>query len=60
MIEKLGLPPRELAAWADALKRSLGCGGAVEGDAIAVQGDQRERVAKWLAANGVAKVTVAG
>lgn len=56
VIEKLGLPPRELAAWADALKRSLGCGGAVEGDAIAVQGDQRERVAKWLAAKGVGKV----
>jgi translation initiation factor 1 len=56
VIEKLGLPPRELAAWADALKRSLGCGGAVEGDAIAVQGDQRERVRKWLEAKGVAKV----
>jgi translation initiation factor 1 len=58
VIEKLALPPKELAAWADALKRSLGCGGAVEGDAIAVQGDQRERVAKWLAAKGVAKVTL--
>lgn len=56
VIEKLGLSPRELAAWADALKRALGCGGAVEGDAIAVQGDQRERVAKWLAAKGVGKV----
>lgn len=60
VIEKLALPPRELAAWADALKRSLGCGGAVEGDAIAVQGDQRERVRKWLEAKGVARVTVAG
>jgi len=56
VIEKLGLPPKDLAAWADALKRSLGCGGAVEGDAIAVQGDQRERVRKWLEAKGVAKV----
>ncbi len=56
VIEKLGLPPKELAAWVDALKRSLGCGGAVEGDAIAVQGDQRERVRKWLEAKGVAKV----
>jgi translation initiation factor 1 (eIF-1/SUI1) len=35
-------------------------GGAVEGDAIAVQGDQRERVRKWLEAKGVGKVTVAG
>jgi translation initiation factor 1 len=60
VIEKLALPPKELAAWADALKRSLGCGGAVEGDAIAVQGDQRERVRKWLESKGVGKVTVAG
>jgi translation initiation factor 1 len=60
LIEKLALPPKELAAWADALKRSLGCGGAVEGDAIAVQGDQRERVRKWLESKGVGKVTVAG
>jgi len=56
VIEKLALPPRELAAWADTLKRSLGCGGAVEGDAIVVQGDQRERVRKWLEAKGVGRV----
>jgi translation initiation factor 1 len=60
VIEKLALPPKELAAWSDALKRSLGCGGAVEDGAIVVQGDQRERVRKWLEAKGVAKVTVAG
>jgi translation initiation factor 1 len=58
VIEKLALPPKELAAWSDALKRTLGCGGAVEGDAIVVQGDQRERVRKWLEAMGVAKVIV--
>ncbi|HSM91506.1 MAG TPA: translation initiation factor [Anaeromyxobacteraceae bacterium] len=56
VIEKLALPPKELAAWADSLKRSLGCGGAVEEDAIVVQGDQRERVRRWLEAKGVAKV----
>lgn len=56
VIEKLALPPKELAAWADTLKRSLGCGGAVEEGAIVVQGDQRERVRKWLEAKGVAKV----
>jgi translation initiation factor 1 len=60
VIEKLSLPPKDLDAWADALKRSLGCGGAVEDGAIVVQGDQRERVRKWLEAKGVAKVTVAG
>jgi translation initiation factor 1 len=56
VIEKLGLAPRDLEAWADALKRSLGCGGSVEGDAIAVQGDQRDRVRKWLESKGVGKV----
>jgi translation initiation factor 1 len=57
VIEKLALPPRALAEWADALKRALGCGGAVEGAAIVVQGDQRERVRRWLEARGVRKVT---
>lgn len=56
VIEKLELAPAELARWADALKRALGCGGGVEGDAIAVQGDQRERAAKWLEERGVKKV----
>jgi len=59
VVEKLALPPAALAAWADDLKRSLGCGGGVEGEAIAVQGDQRERVRRWLEARGVRKVTVA-
>ncbi len=56
VVEKLELPPAELARWADALKRALGCGGGVEGDAIAVQGDQRDRVVKWLEGRGVKKV----
>lgn len=57
VVEKLDLDARALAAWSDALKRALGCGGGVEGDAIVVQGDQRERVARWLEARGVRKVT---
>jgi translation initiation factor 1 len=56
MVEKLGLEPAELARWAGQLKRSLGCGGGVEGEAIAVQGDQRDRVARWLEERGVRKV----
>ena len=56
VVEKLDLAPAELARWADALKRALGCGGGVEGGAIAVQGDQRDRVARWLEARGVRKV----
>lgn len=39
--------------WLGDLKRALGCGGAVEGDAIVVQGDQRERLSAWLASRGV-------
>jgi translation initiation factor 1 len=56
VVEKLGLSPAALAEWADALKRSLGIGGGVEGDAIVLQGDQRERTARWLEAKGVRKV----
>lgn len=56
VVEKLGLGPAELEAWLLDLKRSLGCGGAVEGDALVLQGDLRERVAARLEARGVKKV----
>lgn len=56
VVEKLALEPAELVRWADALKRSLGCGGGVEGEALVVQGDQRDRVARWLEERGVKKV----
>jgi translation initiation factor 1 len=58
VVEKLALPPATLEAWADALKRALGCGGSVEGDAIALQGDQRERARLWLEKRGVRRVTI--
>lgn len=58
VVEKLALSPEALRAWADELKRALGCGGAVEGDTIALQGDQRERARRWLEAKGVRKVTI--
>ncbi len=57
VVEKLGLPPAELTAWLLDLKRSLGCGGAVEGDALVLQGDLRDRAAARLEARGVKKVT---
>ena len=60
VIEKLGLAPAELAAWCSRLKQSLGCGGTVEGDAIVVQGDFRNRLPDVLSAMGVRSVTVAG
>ncbi|HET8733876.1 MAG TPA: translation initiation factor [Anaeromyxobacteraceae bacterium] len=57
VIERLDLPPDGLASWLLELKRSLGCGGGVEGDALVLQGDQRERAAAWLEDRGVRRVT---
>lgn len=58
LVEKLGLPAAALEAWLDEAKRALGCGGAIEDGALVLQGDQRERVARWLERRGVRKVTV--
>lgn len=58
VIEHLELPVEQRAEWLTALKTALGCGGAVEGVALVLQGDQRERAAKWLGKRGVKKVTV--
>jgi translation initiation factor 1 len=58
VVEKLDLSPTDRERWAGEMKRALGCGGAVEGDAIALQGDLRERVREWLESRGVKKVTV--
>ena len=59
VVEKLGLPPRELTEWLADLKRALGCGGVIEDGALVLQGDTRERTGKLLEARGVKKVTVA-
>jgi translation initiation factor 1 len=58
IVEKLELKPAELETWCRALKVALGCGGAVDGDAIVLQGDLRKRVEAVLIARGVRKVTV--
>ena len=39
-----------------ALKRQLGTGGRVDGDEIAIHGDQVERVARWIESQGARKV----
>ncbi len=57
VVEKLDLAPPERERWLSDLKRALGCGGAVEGDALVLQGDVRERLADWLVKRGVRKVT---
>jgi translation initiation factor 1 len=58
VVEKLALAPAALESWSDAMKRALGCGGSVEGEALVLQGDQRERARRWLEGRGVRKVTM--
>jgi translation initiation factor 1 len=58
VVEQLGLPAADLETWCRELKRALGCGGAVEGAAIMVAGDQRKRLPALLEARGVRRVTV--
>lgn len=47
-----GLHGRELEPLAREIARGMGTGARVESSAIVVQGDQRERLAAWLAARG--------
>lgn len=58
IIDKLDLAPDALLDWLDDLKRGLGCGGTLEGEAIVLQGDQRDRARRWLEARGVRRITV--
>ena len=58
VIEKLALAAGERERWLKELKRALGCGGAIEGDALVLQGDLRGRVRSLLEDRGVRKVTL--
>jgi translation initiation factor 1 len=58
VIEQLDLPVAQRDVWLKELKISLGCGGTVEGVALVLQGDHRERAVKWLTARGVKKISV--
>ncbi|HEU5057787.1 MAG TPA: translation initiation factor [Kofleriaceae bacterium] len=58
LVDKLELPAAELESWCRELKRALGCGGSVEGGAIALAGDQRPRLPGLLEARGVRRITV--
>jgi translation initiation factor 1 len=58
VVEQLDLEAGELRSWLAELKAALGCGGAVEGAALALQGDQRARVKELLLRRGVRKVTL--
>ena len=59
IVEHLGLSLQQREAWLKELKSAMGCGGVLEEDALVLQGDLRERAAKWLEKKGVRKVTVA-
>ena len=58
VVEKLDLKPAELETWCRELKQALGCGGAVDGDRIVLQGDLCQRLPAVLTAKGIARVTV--
>ncbi len=47
-----GLPRRDLAAVAQDLKKHCGSGGTVKDGAVEIQGDQREKIAARLTAQG--------
>ncbi len=59
VVEKLALKAPDLEQWCKDLKQALGCGGAVDGETIVLQGDLRARIGAVLAAKGVAKITIA-
>ena len=58
LVEKLGLPADVLQTWLREIKKTLGCGGFIEGESLTFSGDQRVRLADVLAERGVGKVTV--
>jgi translation initiation factor 1 len=58
VVEHLALAPADLEKWLKALKSALGCGGVIEGDALVLQGDQRNRLPKLLESRGVRKTTM--
>jgi translation initiation factor 1 len=56
LVEQLALDAAGLEAWCRDARKALGCGGSVEGGALVLAGDQRARLAAWLAARGVTQV----
>lgn len=58
IVEQLGLAPEQLDEWCRELKRSLGCGGNVEGGTLVFGGDQRARLPAMLEGRGVRRITL--
>ena len=57
VVERLGLKAEALERWCSELKNELGTGGAVEGQELVFQGDQRQRLVDLLETRGVERVT---
>lgn len=57
LVEHLALSEADLELWCRDARKALGCGGSVEGESIALAGDQRKRLVEWLTARGVKRVT---
>jgi translation initiation factor 1 len=55
----IGLKPPEVDDVAKSLKRHCGTGGTAKNGAVEIQGDHREKIAAWFAAQGRA-VKLAG
>lgn len=53
-----GLPTAALEDLARQLRRTLGCGAHVEGDAVVLAGAQSERARDWLTARGASHVVL--
>ncbi len=59
IIEHLELTAEHRETWLKELKSAMGCGGVIEEASLVLQGDLRDRAAKWLEKKGVKKVTIA-
>jgi translation initiation factor 1 len=58
VVEQLGLSKAAMEVWLKDLKHALGCGGTLEGDALVLQGDHRERLPAVLEKKGVRRISV--
>ena len=58
LLSARGLPEKEdLSSLARRIRKQMGCGASLEGPDVLVQGDQRERLERWLIKHGARKVT---
>ena len=58
VVEGIRVSPSALERMARELRRALGCGASVEDGCLVVQGDQADRVERWLVRHGAPKVVI--